>query len=1391
MDQPIQAPAPAPAHLEVPVIGIGASAGGIKALLQFFENMPRATGMAFVVILHLSPKHESSLDKVLRGVTKMPVSQVTEAVSIERDHVYVISPASDLAMLDGTLQVRATSRRNGRHTAIDLFFRTLAQAKKTRAICIVLSGTGSDGTVGTRSIREEGGIAIAQEPEEAEYAEMPRNAIAAGAVDFVLPVLEMPQKLLNLMETARLIVLPHADELPAELDSARRADTALRDVLALLRTRTGHDFAQYKRATVLRRVERRMQVNQVVDLPAYRDFLRDNMAETPALLRDMLISVTNFFRDREAFEALERIVIPALFEGKSGDDQIRVWVPGCATGEEAYSIAMLLAERAQEVESPPGLQIFATDIDEDALAVGRAGLYPEAIITDVPPARLRRFFVKETGAYSVQKFIREMVTFAPHNVIRDAPFSRLDLVCCRNLLIYLNREVQGRALDIFHFALRRDGYLFLGTSESIDEARDSFAVVDKSHRLFRTQLRARARPMSPLLLSSLSAPRTPLPARVSGDEHGDSFGELHHSLLESYGPPSAVFDDQYRIVHLSENAGQFLQFTAGEPSMHLLHAVHPDLRLDLRMALYQAMQTMHRVEVGRVALHRPGGTSHVHLTVHPVRDVPTSRTFSLVLFDERQPSLEAPTVDSAAEPTVKAGSSALERELSSMREQLRATVEQYETQNEELKASNEELQAINEELRSATEELETSKEELQSINEELATVNQELKSKVDETATVNNDLQNFIASTNISVLFVNRQLKLVRFTPPARELFNVIPSDIGRPLLDITNRLEYSDLERDVGNVFETLRTVEREVRGVAGHWYLMRILPYRTSEDHIEGAVLTFVDISSRKETEERLRRSQQRYRATLESIRDYAILTVDLSGRIDGWNEGAAEIFGYDEAEIVGHPVDILFVPEDRASKAPEREMNTAREQGHAADERWHLRKDGSRFFCSGVMAPLSDGEIYGFVKVARDLTQQQQATVEREQQFIRAEADRVELENVNRLKDRFLATLSHELRNPLNLIMMQSELLRRSPEVKAQPSLSRATDIIYQTVTTQARLVDDLLDVSRINTGKLAVEQQLLPLPFVVGDSIGALQRDVEQKRLLLDLALSSEPLIVQGDPVRVKQVAWNLISNAIKFTPPGGRITVRVARDGNEARIDVEDNGQGISPEFMPYVFELFRQNDPGLTRRHGGMGIGLALVRQLVDLQGGRVEAHSDGEGKGARFTVWLPLYFAPEARAGQVTLAPAMPAPAGSAAGDASRGEAQDGSRRLEGLRVLVVDDDISSAQALRDLLDAEGADVEAANSGAAALQLAERRDFDVVISDIAMPQMDGHTLLAALRENPRTAHVPAIACTGYGSAADLGHARRSGFVTHLVKPLEMERVITAIREAIAVGGGR
>jgi len=1366
------APPPvAPSHdaITFPVVGIGASAGGLKALLTFFKHMPSGTGMAFVVVIHLSPKHESSLDVVLQNATRMPVIQVTGSTRIERDHIYVITPNNQLTLQDGVLEVADATRKDGRSASIDLFFRSLAAAHNEHAVAIVLSGTGADGAVGLKNVKEHGGITMAQQPQDAEYDAMPRNAVGTGVVDFVLPAAEMPKRLLQVWQNMQHISLPAEAPAAPSTPETMRHDEALGDILGMLRVRTGHDFNPYKRATVLRRIERRLQVNQLRDLPTYRAFLHDHPAETRALLKDMLISVTNFFRDREAFDALEKEVIPALFEGKTGSDQVRAWVAGCATGEEAYSIAMLLCEHAQEMSTPPEVQVFATDIDEDAIEFARAAMYPESIAADVPSSRLHRFFVKEGGGYRVQKSLRELVMFASHNLLKDPPFSRLDLAACRNLLIYLNRDIQRRVLEVFHFSLRPRGFLFLGSSESVDEAADAFVPVDKAHRIFLPQPHVRTVAVIPTPDALPGGPpHAPLYTVPQTQRRTGAFADLHQSLLEHYAPPSVVVNDHYEILHLSENAGRFLQFTGGEPSLNLMNVVNPELRLELRAGLFQALQSMKSVST-RATTHDDGKPSQVHVTIHPVSDAAGARSYLLVLFDRQAPEERG---DGAAESATERLPlmDQIEAELTSTKEQLRTTIEQYETQNEELKASNEELQAINEELRSATEELETSKEELQSINEELTTVNQELKNKIDETTSINNDLQNFIGSTEIGVMFVDRGMRLMRFTPPARELFNVIASDVGRPLMDITHRLDYPELESDIHAVFETLRVVEREVTGATQRHYIARLLPYRTAEHRIDGAVLTFIDITSRKDAEERLRRSENWMRFVVESVKDYAIVTTDTAGRINGWNAGAQRVFGWAQDEIAGKAIEVLFTPEDRAAGVPEEEMRRARTEGRAEDERWHLKRDGKRFFCGGVMAPLVDGLLYGYVKIARDLTEKQQLDTERQRTYEAERQSREAIEGASRQKDQFLATLSHELRNPLNLILMQAQLLLRSDLFKDAKGRHTA-EVIYQTAATQARLVDDLLDVSRVMTGKLAVQQQLVPLSYIVGDSIGAVSRDAEQKQIVLELDLTAEPLIVRADPVRVRQIAWNLLSNAIKFTSSGGHVFVTLKRDGDEARLDVSDTGQGIDPALLPHVFEMFRQSDSDLSRRQGGLGIGLALVRQLVDLHGGRIEVHSDGVGKGARFSVWLPIYAIqpPEVSEVEAALRIVAPPPRTGIA------------NRLAGLRVLIVDDSPDAAQAMHELLEMEGATVRSASGGRAALDLAGRERFDVVVSDLAMTGMDGLALLRAVRDTPQNCDTPAIACTGFNRPKDIEFAHQAGFAAHLGKPIGVNELVEAI----------
>jgi two-component system, chemotaxis family, CheB/CheR fusion protein len=1899
---------------KIPIVGLGCSAGGIAALHEFFAAMPADPGIAFVVVMHLSPHHDSSLVEMFQRITAMSVVVAKDSVQVEPNFVYVIPPGKFIALVDGHLSLTEAKAPRGKRITVDYFFRTLAETHGAQSVAVVLSGAGADGALGLKRIKELGGLTIAQDPDEAEHADMPRSAIATGVVDWVLGVKEMPLKLLAYVRQREALALS-GEDVHAAAETAEQAadqyDESLSDVLAFLHTRTGRDFSCYKRATILRRLSRRMQVNGLVDLESYLAYLRTHTGEAGALLQDLLISVTNFFRDPSAFAALES-TIPELFKGKGPGDTVRVWVAGCATGEEAYSIAMLLSEHAATLVGPPQLQVFATDLDEDVIREAREGFYPDTIAADVSEERLRHFFIHEPGGYRVRRPVRELVLFAPHDLLKDSPFSRLDLVSCRNLLIYLKREAQTRAFDIFHFALRSGGKLFLGTSEAVDEGSPLFSVLDKKHRLYTQHpgpQRVIGMPQGPgtlarsLALHERTKERPAVPRQLAFEnvqsdldrsvplESSLSPGELHYKLIERFSPPSILVNSQHDIVHLSESAGRFLQFTGGEPTRNLLRIVQPMLRVELRAALYAAAKTGTLANAYRVPMEIGQARSLVDIRVTAAGDI--APQFLLIVFEEHA----ADQSTSFAEPrSADADQVALhlERELIETKARLRETIEESEASTEELKASNEELQAMNEELRSATEELETSREELQSINEELNIVNDELKIKIDQLARTNNDLQNLMSATDIATVFLDRELCIQRFTPSAKTLFNFISADLGRPLADLSRRLDYPDIVVDAERSLEQLQPSQREVRA-GDHWFIARTLPYRTEDDHIAGIVLTFLDITEQRraaeeiarlsaeserqrrmyetvltntpdfiyvfsldykvlyanesllkmwgcgregaigktfleigyepwhaemhnreidqvratrepirgevpfngtngrrqydyifvpvidangevvavagttrdvtdriETERQLREGQEQldfalaaadlgqwalnltdntvtrtprhdqlfgygtllpewsYQRFLEHVvpadrlsvnkeferslasglpwaiecrirradgalrymwikgqvrrdrggqidsmvgiigditdrrqaadrqafqlrlaetlrplsnavdvqaeaskmlgehlgasrvvyfeirgdeylieRDYtagvqalvgrypvssfgsALLTELLNGRTviesdatTQFNRSSSEQAAFAAIQVRGHvdvplvkegrfvagmtvhvseprewtaqevaliedtaertwaavervraelalqqseerlafvrrssgvgfwycdlPFDVLqwddivkghfhlapdaevtietfydrIHPDDREPTRQAIEISIAQRTAYRVDYRtvhpdtgaikW-VRAIGRTFYAA-------DGTPIRFDGVTLDVSEQKlaEASLRESEQRFRLVADaapvmiwksgtdklvywynrpwleftgrsmeqeighgaaevihpddiersvqtysdafdarqpfsmeyrlrrydgeyrwmisngipryradgefdgyigscfdvtdyknaQLALRDADRRKDEFLATLSHELRNPLAPIRSGLQLIRM---VGVDGTVEQARAMMERQLSQMTRLVDDLLDVSRVTTGKFTLRKETLELRGVIEASLETCRPVIEQHGHQLDVSVPDQQMLVEGDPVRLAQIMSNLLTNSAKYTQRGGRIRVSVTREDATALLVVSDNGIGIPPHMLKSVFGMFTQVNQTLEKTSGGLGVGLALAKGLVEMHGGTIEAHSQGDGQGSEFIVRLPL--APSVNDKLISTTSKEP----------------DSQPKIA--RVLVVDDNADAADVLGEILKMMGNEVLTVYDGESAIKAASEFKPNVVLCDIGMPKMNGYDTARRIRAEEWGRNAVLVALTGWGQKEDRQKSAEAGFDHHLVKPVEVDAVIALL----------
>jgi two-component system CheB/CheR fusion protein len=1091
----------APNNPRTTVVGIGASAGGVRALSQLFDALPDQLGAAFVVVVHLSPESRSELPNILSHRTKLGVVQVTETLPLRPDCIYVIPPDLQLKISDNEIAAIPFDEPRGKRAPIDSFFRSLA-SQHGDGLAVILSGGGSDGAIGVRAVKEAGGIILVQSPDEAEHDSMPRNAIATEVADFVLPIRQLAEQL--------AILVPAKGQIPA-ITKAPDEEEHLRRVLAHLRVRTGHDFSHYKRSTILRRVQRRMQITRKEGLDDYFAFLRDSADEAQALLADLLISVTTFFRDSRAFETLARVAITEMFKGKE-HGSIRVWSAGCATGEEAYSVAMLLMEEASRHELRPEIQVFGSDMDPRALTIAREGRYPSSIEADVSEERLRRFFVRDGDYYRVKRDLRDVVLFANHSLLKDPPFSRLDLILCRNLLIYLDRDLQQQVLSTLHYGLNPDGYLFLGSSESAEHPDGLFRTIDRDARIYQSLGHIADRlPTFPRLsglsvehASLVAATPTPLSARTTLTAHRES--------LEATAPPSILVDDTHRVIHLSENSGRYLHPSAGPLTTDLTDLVRSELRFELRAALHRAFERHEQTLTAGIPVRFNGSAIRIHLQVKPMKDEnnegPPRRAIVFFIEGDTEDSYGPSSQNGIAEPNNQAVER-LKQELELSQARLRTTREESEAANEELRAANEELQSINEEYRSTAEELETSKEELQSINEELQTVNSELKLKLETVSRANSDLQNLMAAMDFGTLFLDPTLKIKRFTPRLSDLFSITPGDIGRPITDFTHQLDYDELTADAKAVLDNLVPIEREIRSRKGEWYLVRYRPYRTVDDKIDGVVATFVDVTERRQMENALRTSEERLRQEMRLVElsRAPIFVWDYDGGILQWNRGSEELYGFTREEAIGKRKELLL-----KSTVPGSSFATVK----------------GRLLADGTWK----GELHQETKLGHPLI------VESQIELVKSNGRRLVLESTRDITES-------------KLWEGRQRLLLRELTHRVKNTLAVVQSIIHQTARSSSSL-DDLIERLDGRIAALANAHKLL----VDSDWTGADLRRLAESQIAAYVPAESGRLEIQGAAVQLPPevatpfglVLHELATNAAKYgalSVDRGKISLRWA------------------------------------------------------------------------------------------------------------------------------------------------------------------------------------------------------------------------------------------------------
>lgn len=1182
-----------PAHqIAPPIVGIGASAGGLEALNQLLGSLGPNPGAAFVIVQHLAPKHESMLTEILSRATELPVSEVVDGDTVAANHVYIIPPNAFLAIQNGVLHLTPRAGSLGHYMPVDYFLQSLADDQGPRAVGVILSGTANDGTQGMLAIQAAGGVTFAQDEASAKFSGMPLSAIDSGSVDFVLP----PGKIAT--EITRIV---KAIEHLRPADDEQASDDGLQKIFLMLRRATGIDFNHYKHATIIRRIRRRMLLLNI-KIPQYLERLQSDPVELEALTGDVLINVTSFFRDPEVFEALKTKLLPRLIDQREPGDPIRVWVPGCSTGEEPYSIAIAILEFIADLKTNFPIQIFATDVSEKVLDLARIGVYKAP---ELSPERLRRYFVRVDNGYQVSKAVRDVCIFAKQDVTRDPPFSRIDLVSCRNLLIYLGRPLQKRVMQTFHYALKPSGYLILGTSENIGPHAELFSVIDGKNKMFM--------------------PRA-IPSKVGFDfgshlESGAMFdAEVHYKespakgqrdmnsevsrlILNKYTPAGVVVNDAFEIVQFRGHTAPYLEPAPGEASLNLLRMAREGLLLALRNTIQRAKATRGPVRREGIAVQSNGRLRVLTIEVIPLQVASPNEHYFLVLFQEEpaKPAAAGKKKEAkGASETLQ--SQRLQNELAATKTYLQSIAAEHESTMEDLRAASEEIQSSNEELQSTNEELETAKEELQSANEELITLNEELQNRNRDLCLVNSDLNNLLTTVSVPIVMLGTDLRIRRFTPTAGALLNIIPSDIGRKITDLKPNLSVIDLAALVTEVVDSVTMKEIEVQDQEGRWHLMRIRPYKNVDEKITGVVVAVFDINAVKRTTQMVQHAREYAESILQSVQQ-PLLVLDHEFRVITANASYCQTFRTVREDTENHF--FLDLGSGQWNQPGLREVINASLRDGTVTTNYEMEQEfrglGRKTLQVNVSRVFRDSERHPLLVLGiEDITQRK---------------------NLERQKDEFIGMASHELKTPLTTVKAFTQLLEERFRNRHEDESADYLRKMDGQIDKLMHLINDLLDISKIEAGKLVFRIQEFRLDGLIDEVLEQMQEAAEKHEIVRVGRVNGTVL---ADRDRVGQVLINLLSNAIKYSPPNSKIIVQAQANKENYMVSVQDFGVGVPKEDQPRIFERYFQAKGSKRDTFPGLGLGLYISSEIVKRQGGNIWVQSD-EKIGATFYFTLPI----------------------------------------------------------------------------------------------------------------------------------------------------------------------